>query len=86
MPQSREAAGQRAANLASADNANFYCSRSFNTQAMQWGWPGVTPAAILTDPGWRAVATLADIGRASLVGRIPRDQLGLCQNDDNKTE
>jgi len=35
--------------------------------------------------GWRAVATLADIGRASLVGRIPRNQLGLCQDDDNKT-
>ena len=35
--------------------------------------------------GWRAVATLADIGRASLVGRIPKDQLGLRQDDDNKT-
>ena len=51
MTRSREAAGQRAANLARADNANFHCStRSFNSDAMQWGWPGVTPAAILTDP------------------------------------
>jgi len=41
---------------------------------MSWGWPGVTPAAILTDPnGWRAVATLAEIGRALLVGRIPKE-------------
>ena len=34
--------------------------------------------------GWRTVATLAEIGRASLVGRIPVSQLGLCQDDDNK--
>ena len=25
--------------------------------------------------GWRAVATLADIGRASLVGRIPKGSI-----------
>ena len=25
--------------------------------------------------GWRAVATLADIGRASLVGRIPKESI-----------
>jgi len=25
--------------------------------------------------GWRAVATLADIGQASLVGRIPKDSI-----------
>jgi hypothetical protein len=35
--------------------------------------------------GWRAVAILAEIGRASLVGRIPKDQLGLCQDDGNRT-
>ena len=36
------------------------------------GWPGVTPAAILTElNGWRAVAILADSGRASLVEGIP---------------
>jgi hypothetical protein len=33
--------------------------------------------------GWRAVATLADIGQASLVGRIPEDQLGLQQRGGN---
>ena len=32
---------------------------------------------------WRAVATLADIGRASLVGRIPRDQIGLREKMGN---
>jgi hypothetical protein len=35
--------------------------------------------------GWRAIAILADIGRASLVGRTPRNHLGLCQEEeDNK--
>ena len=33
--------------------------------------------------GWRAVATLADIGQASLVGRIPRDQIGLREKVGN---
>jgi hypothetical protein len=37
------------------------------------GWPGVTPAAILTTVSlWRAVAFLADIGQASLIGCIPK--------------
>ena len=34
------------------DDADLHCSRSFNnhsTEDAQWGWPGVTPAAILTD-------------------------------------
>jgi hypothetical protein len=29
--------------------------------------------------GWRAVAALADIGQASLVGRIPKDQYTLVE-------
>jgi hypothetical protein len=36
---------------------------------------GVTPAAIDRPNGWRAVATLADIGRASLVGRNPKGSI-----------
>jgi hypothetical protein len=36
--------------------------------------------------GWRAVATLADIDQASLVGRIPKESIKLCPDDDNKTE
>ena len=33
--------------------------------------------------GRRAVAILADIGQASLVGRIPDDQLALGEDSDN---
>jgi len=44
------------------------------------GWPGVTPAAILVIQRWRAVATLAEIGQASLVGRIPEITIGLQPN------
>jgi hypothetical protein len=43
-----------------------------------------TGSYLVRSNGWRAVATLADIGQASLVGRIPRIQLGLCQDEDNK--
>ena len=39
-----------------------------------------TGSYLVRSDGWRAVATLADIGQASLVGR----QLGLCQDEDNK--
>ena len=50
-----------------------------------WGMAGrYTGSYFDRSNGWRAVATLADIGRASLVGRIPKKQLGLCQDDDNK--
>jgi hypothetical protein len=42
------------------------------------GWPGVTPAAICDRlDGWRAVAILAEIGQASLVGRILRERTTL---------
>ena len=34
--------------------------------------------------GWRAVATLADIGQASLVERIPRSHLGFDDESDNQ--
>ena len=41
---------------------------------MSWGWPERYTGSYLDRPiGWRAVATLADIGQASLVGRIPKD-------------
>ena len=33
--------------------------------------------------GWHAAATLADIGQASLVERIPEDQLALGEDGDN---
>ena len=37
---------------------------------------GVTPADCLDRfNGWRAVATLADIGQAALVGRIPNKSI-----------
>jgi hypothetical protein len=34
--------------------------------------------------GWRAAATLADIGQASLVERIPRSHLGFDDESDNQ--
>jgi hypothetical protein len=34
--------------------------------------------------GWRAAATLADIGQASLVERIPRGHLGFDDEIDNQ--
>jgi len=33
--------------------------------------------------GWRAVAILAELGKASLVGRIPDDQLARGEDGDN---
>jgi hypothetical protein len=33
--------------------------------------------------GWRTVAILAELGQASLVGRIPEDQLALREDGDN---
>jgi hypothetical protein len=34
-----------------------------------------TGSYLVRSNGWRAVATLADIGQASLVGRIPKDSI-----------
>jgi hypothetical protein len=77
MTQRREAAGERAADLAGTYDANLHCSRSFSrdaTRDVSWGWPERYTGSYLDRPiGWRAVATLADIGQASLVGRIPKD-------------
>ena len=51
-----------------------------------WGWPGVTPAAILTDPtaGAPSRPWLTSVELHSS-DASPRNQLGLCQDDDNKT-
>jgi hypothetical protein len=73
MSQRREPTGQRAADLASTNDANLHCSRSFSSDAgFVAGMAGrYTGSYLDRSNGWRAVATLADIGQASLVGRSP---------------
>jgi hypothetical protein len=69
MTQRPEATGQRAADLAGAYDANLHCSRSLNRNATGCvvGMAGRYTGSYPDRPnGWRAVATLADIGRASL--------------------
>ena len=73
MSERHEATSQRATYLAGAYDANLHCSGSFSRDAgCVVGMAGRYTGSYLDRPnGWRAVATLADIGRASLVGRIP---------------
>jgi hypothetical protein len=71
MSQRREATGQRATNLASTNDSNLHCPRSLVRDVM--GMAGrYTGSYLDRSNSWRAIATLADIGRASLVGRIPK--------------
>ena len=66
---------QRAGRLRSTSLANNRCSRGQRTVTAlrdKLGMAGrYTDSYLDRSNGWRAVATLADIGRASLVGRIP---------------
>jgi hypothetical protein len=77
MAQSCEATGERPADLAGANNANLHCSRSFSSHAGSVvGMAGRYTGSYLDRPnGWRAVANLAEIGRASLVERIPKGSI-----------
>jgi hypothetical protein len=72
MSQSCEPAGQCPTDLAGADDTNFHFALDPLAGircAMFSGMAGrYTGSYLDRSNGWRAVATLADIGRASLVG------------------
>jgi hypothetical protein len=56
---------------------SFYVSIFGGVEHLRWrSWPGVTPGSYLDRSyGWRTVAILAELGRASLVERIPKHEL-----------
>ncbi len=56
------------------DSPNVFPRRkSFLARESGWGMAGrYTGSYLDRSNGWRAVATLADIGQASLVARIPK--------------
>ena len=70
----RKAAGERATDLASTMMPIFIARDPFAGCVV--GMAGrYTGSYLARSNGWRAVATLADIGQASLVGRIPKDSI-----------
>jgi hypothetical protein len=69
MSRRCEATSQRATDLASADDANFHAGCVVGMAGRYTG------RYLDRSNGGRAVAILADIGRASLVGRTPKKSI-----------